>query len=1476
MPEFSPLVRQWFSAQFPGPTPVQEQTWAALGQGKHVLAISPTGSGKTLAAFLYFIDQLLHRDAPITKGVRVLYVSPLKALGVDVERNLNIPLMALQDLAGRRDQEVRLPRVAVRSGDTAPSERQRILRNPPEILITTPESLHLMLSSQAAKVLKTVEAVVIDEVHSLVGNKRGAHFALSLQRLAQLTEQPFRRVALSATVANPQVVADFVSPEQAALVVQPKVAKRFDLSVEYPGGEQMALNAADSQSESEPVSAYWAWVEKRLLQIVAEHDSTLIFTNSRGLSERLTARLNDRSGLSDFAHSHHGSLSREQRSQVEAGLKAGHLKCVVATSSLELGIDMGSVGVVVQLGCPPSVASALQRLGRAGHQVGQVSKGIFIAKTQLDLLAITALLEQLKAGELEPVTLIENPLDVLAQHTVSASLLGNLEVLSWFDLVRTAAPFKSLPKQVYLEVLEFLSGRYPSEQFSQLKPKLIWNRKTNELSPAKGARQLVYTNSGTIPDRGLFGVFLSADATSSQVVAGAGRVGELDEEMVYESRVGEVFSLGSGSWRIDQITRDRVLVSPGKPGSGKAPFWHGDEVGREASFGLAIGVLSRQLAEMGIPERERFTTDLGLNAGARQALNDLFATQNASSTEMVSDRCLVVEQVRDQVGDWQVMLLSPFGKRVHGPWAQAVSQHLAEFSRAAEVSVQASDNGIVVRFADLNGPPPGAEIFQLNPKTFVAAVQKSLPDSALFATIFRQCSARALLLPRMSVLQRMPLWQQRLRSAQLLTVALEFPRFPMLVEAGRECLQNIYDIQAAVSILSQLANGDIRLLQSAPVVPSPYAQDLLFGYVGQYMYLLDQPMSQRQSLVLGISHELLVSLLGQNPYEDLLDDAALSELAEQLRWQGFDRDRDAKALGLEAFREVLRIFGPLPASELRRLGFSVESITDAAASLGDSLEGWSAERLGQMWFGLEPNPFEVCSGWSPQETPAQPALELLATFAAWNLVFTSAQVAEFYGLPLGQVEATLEALEVASRVVSGKFYRVLESKTSEGVVEHGQVQWISRRNLEEAKAASQRVALARTKTVTGAQYVNYLLEQHFLPQQSLLEVLNRVAGFALPLDLVEQEIFATRVAGYVPGDLDELLHRGEVFWKLTKSGDSGAHFVTFYLEKPRFYGSELPAVCQEKLAELSASGAYLASEISAGDLELFWELVYAGALSADSFAPLRQLLQVSRGAGSARGSARLQTQGRRPQSLRRFQVRSHALVPNENDFSGGNRNGERVLGRWFVNTDASGCSRSERNTLQVVDVVESVLNCFELCTKGLTASFEVPGGYQSLQPVLTELVAAGQCLRGYFVSGLGGSQFAIKENVDWLQEHAGKEKPTPQMRILHSQDLAQPYGSFLPWPTGHGFRRKPNAYVAICDGELVGYLETKSAKLWVHPDADTGSLAQALERLVASKRVRELSINTINAVAAYRSEMATALQSAGFSATVRGFKRYQR
>jgi ATP-dependent helicase Lhr and Lhr-like helicase len=1222
---FSPATRAWFEGAFAEPTQAQAGAWQAIGKGEDTLVVAPTGSGKTLAAFLWAIDRLAALPPPEDpkRRCRVLYVSPLKALAVDIERNLRAPLTGIRHAAHRLDLAEPDIRVAVRTGDTAAEDRRKLLSKPPDILITTPESLFLLLTSQARETLRAVETVIVDEVHAVAGNKRGAHLALSLERLDALLPRacpaggvlggrppgPAQRVGLSATVRPAEEVAAFLGGARAVTVVQPPSPKRIELKVVVPVEDMTELDTAPGrgadgdEDHPAPARSIWPHVEERVLDLIEQHRSTIVFANSRRLAERLCGRLNElaaeraeaaeearltspRAGgdagagartpaeimgqagtaagvPAEVARAHHGSVSRQERAEIEEALKAGRLPAVVATSSLELGIDMGAVDLVVQVEAPPSVASGLQRVGRAGHNVGDVSRGIIFPKYQGDLVQSAVVAERMADGQIEELKIPHNPLDVLAQQVVAMTAMDDWPVDELERTVRKAAAFGGLTRPVLEAVLDMLAGRYPSDEFAGLRPRIIWDRVAGIIRARPGAQRIAVTSGGTIPDRGLFGVFLASD-TSRQ----PRRVGELDEEMVYESRVGDVFVLGASSWRIEDITPDRVLVTPAPGQPGRLPFWHGDTPGRPAELGRAIGAACRQLAAASETEATAKLEQAGLDELAARNLIRYLADQRAATGYVPDDRTLVIERFRDELGDWRVVLHSPYGDRVHAPWALAIAARLRERYGGMDVQALHTDDGIIIRVPDSDEPPP-AGIALLDPEEIGDLVTAEVGASALFASRFRECASRALLLPRRQPGRRTPLWQQRQRSAQLLEIASRYPAFPIVLETVRECLRDVFDVPALTGLLRDIAARRIRVVEVETATPSPFGKSLLFRYVGAFMYEGDAPLAERRAQALSLDPALLAELLGQDGLRELLDPAVVAETERDLQHLSEAR----RCRDVEGVFDLLRTAGPLTGEEVAErcvvAGAAADWLGELSAArriIGVRIAGrpmWAAiEDAGRLRDALgAPLPLGVPEAFT--EPVADPLGDLVARYARTHGPFGAAALAGRYGLGVAVVTTALRRLAADGRVVEGEFLPARQADANgQSANGHGGSALAGASGTEwcdaEVLRLLRRRCLARLRK--EAEPVPQEVLARFLPAWhgisgyggdagrgtaadpgggvsrrradagAVLEAVERLAGAPVPASALETLVLPGRVPGYSPALLDELTSAGEVIW----------------------------------------------------------------------------------------------------------------------------------------------------------------------------------------------------------------------------------------------------------------------------------------------------------------------------------------------------------
>jgi ATP-dependent Lhr-like helicase len=1502
---FSALTREWFAGTFAAPTTAQAEAWSAIAAGDNTLVIAPTGSGKTLAAFLWAIDKLASSEPrPAKAGTRVLYVSPLKALAVDVERNLRTPLTGIGRIAERRGVPVPDISVGVRSGDTPPARRRELITKPPDILITTPESLFLMLTSAARETLAEVQTVIVDEVHAVAGTKRGAHLALSLERLDQLSATPAQRIGLSATVRPPEEVARFLSGQARTTIVAPTASKTFDLSVQVPVPDMANLEN----------NTIWPDVEARIVDLIEAHRSSIVFANSRRLAERLTSRLNEihaeRTGIelpaarnpqvgggspaqlmasgqshgapTLLARAHHGSVSKEQRALVEDDLKSGRLRAVVATSSLELGIDMGAVDLVIQVEAPPSVASGLQRIGRAGHQVGEISQGVLFPKHRTDLISCAVTVKRMLSGDIETMHVPTNPLDVLAQHTVAACALEPIDADRWFDAVRRSAPFATLPRSAFEATLDLLSGKYPSTEFAELRPRLVYDRDAGTLTARPGAQRLAVTSGGAIPDRGMFTVYLATDSEKPS------RVGELDEEMVYESRPGDVISLGATSWRITEITHDRVLVIPAPGQPARLPFWKGDGVGRPAELGAAVGAFTGELARLGREEFVERCRAMGFDEFASDNLWQLLDDQRQATGTVPSDTTFLVERFRDELGDWRVILHSPYGLRVHGPLALAVSRRLRE-RYGIDEKPTASDDGIIVRLPDTEDAAPGAELFVFDADEIEPIVTAEVGGSALFASRFRECAARALLLPRRHPGKRSPLWHQRQRAAQLLDVARKYPDFPIVLEAVRECLQDVYDVPALTELMHRVAQRRLRLVEVETATPSPFAASLLFGYVGAFMYEGDSPLAERRAAALSLDSVLLAELLGRVELRELLDPQVIATTTQQLQHLASDRlARDA-----EGIADLLRVLGPLTEQEIADrctttdVAGWVDGLQAAKRALTVSFAGetwWAAvEDIGLLRDGVGVAvPVGVPAAFT--ESVADPLGELLGRYARTHGPFTTNDAAARFGLGLRVTADVLGRLAIDGRLIRGEFTDNADSD-----------QWCDADVLKILRRRSLAALRAQVEPVSTAAYGRFLpswqqVGTHNSGIDGLAAVIDQLAGVPIPASAIEPLVFGQRVRDYQPAMLDELLAAGEVTWSgagQIGGGPSGSDgWIAFHpgesaaLTLAASTEIEFTDTHRAIMETLGRGGAYFFRQLADGPgdelKQALWELVWAGWITGDTFAPVRAMLAGTRRSTGRRG-APAHRQRQRPPRLSRYSV-AHAQARSSDP---------TVAGRWSALPAAE-----PESTVRAHFQAELLLNRYGVLTKGAVGAEAVPGGFAMLYKVLTAFEDAGRCQRGYFVESLGGAQFAVASTVDRLRSYldgVDPERREYHAVVLAAADTANPYGAALPWPSkkaadedmSHRPGRKAGALVAIVDGELAWFLERGGRSLLSFTgDTEThAAAAAALADLAGAGRIGSLLVEKVNGVPVLepvaegeRAAVQNALIGAGFARTPRGLR----
>jgi ATP-dependent Lhr-like helicase len=1547
---FGPAVGEWFRSAFAAPTPAQAQGWASIAAGRHTLIHAPTGSGKTLAAFLWCLDRLAREPRPKVPAVRVLYISPLKALIYDVERNLRAPLAGIRLAAERLGEPVPQIEVGVRTGDTPTGERRHLVRNPPDILITTPESLYLILTSQAAEILRGVEHVIVDEVHAVAGTKRGAHLALSLERLEWLTPRPPQRIGLSATQRPVETIARFlggIGPGRAgesrdvsivdagsrkALELSVRVpvedmSKLGDLPPDGPGGAATSAGGA-SADNAEARHSIWPSIHPRILELIREHHSTIVFCNSRRLAERLANKLNELAG-EELVRAHHGSLAREQRVQIEEALKAGRLPAIVATSSLELGIDMGAVDLVIQVESPASVASGLQRIGRAGHQVGEPSRGVFFPKYRGDLLETAVVTGRMHEGAIEETKLPRNPLDVLAQQIVAMTVREAWQADELFDTVRRAASFEGLTRDAFEAVLGMLAGAYPSDEFAELKARVVWDREAGRVEARRDARTVAITSGGTIPDRGLYPVFMVGEAGTP-----GRRVGELDEEMVYESRVGEVIALGATSWRVEEIRPDRVVVSPAPGVPGKIPFWHGDQLGRPIELGRAMGEFVRELEvdlEHGQRGREkarrRLLENHDLDELAAANVLDYLVEEREMAGSLPTDRRIVVERFRDELGDWRIVVLTPFGGRVHAPWALAIESRLQEHLGQAAQTIW-SDDGIAVRLpeGELGGawgngrghdgdgrdvaagrglddgraPGDGHELGlgdgldptgrggSLRDLLFPSAeevedlVVGRLGSSAMFAARFRENAARALLLPRRRPGSRTPLWQQRQRSAGLLAVASRYGSFPIIVETYRECLADLFDLPALREILGGVARREIEVRDVETVAASPFAGSLLFDYLAAYMYEGDAPLAERRAGALALDRDLLRELLGQEELRELLDPAALADL--ELALQALVPERAARSV--DALHDLLRRLGDLSVEEVAARIVDPPAAGEWLAALESSRRAIPL-RIGgeQRWIAIEDAaryrdalgvalPVGLPAAFL---APAVAALDgLVARWARSHGPFLTPEPTRRWAVPPARIDEALTRLLDAGTILRGEFR---PGGTEREWCDPDVLRQLRRRSLARLRKEVEPVEqIVLARFLPAWQGVEPIGEKASAAPRDgaalerLAEVVDQLAGIPIPASVLERDVLPARIPGYQPRLLDELGAMGEVAW--VGRGNLGRDDGRVVLYRPGREGlrdlaaKEVEAPAGElhtRIREcLEGRGASFYRDLQRASngardrdlLDALWDLVWAGEITNDTFAPLRAL------------------RWRRPTEERRPRPGRLQLGPPE------------AAGRWSL-VEGAGASDNPTGaasaTQRLHSLVTTLLERHGIVTRDAVASEEVAGGFSAVYPVFRAMEEAGRIRRGYFVEGLGAAQFALPGAVDRLRALRDPSQTGasggPRTYLLAAADPANPYGAAMAWPRRGDKDRRPlqraaGAYVVLVDGAAALYLERGGHSIHMLPASDDGAVASsalaALSHLVEGGHLRELVLRSVDGEPVAASRWKAKLEAAGFAPGYRG------
>lgn len=1454
--QFSAATGGWFKQSFPSATPAQTKGWEAIQRGEHTLIHAPTGSGKTLAAFLSAIDKLTSAPLPPDEQrCRVLYISPMKALAYDIEKNLDRPLAGIQHYAEQHDLPFTAITTAMRTGDTPQRERRAMLKTPPDILITTPESLYLLLTSQARSILASVETVIVDEVHAIASSKRGSHLALTLERLEEVTAVAPQRIGLSATQRPLETIAEFLgggtiqgdvwTPRLVTIVDAPS-DKVLDIAIHVPvldlaRPETTPLDG-DTVEELLPGErrSVWPAMYPRLLELILENTTTLLFVNSRGLAERLSAELNRLAG-EEITKAHHGSVSREQRVGIEQQLKEGSLRAVVATSTLELGIDIAAIDLVVLVGSPPSVASGLQRVGRAGHQVGAPSVARMFPKHRGDLLESTVVAHRMLAGKIERTYIPQHPLDVLAQQIVASVASEPTTVEALYRVFRRAGPYRALPLSSFHATLDMLAGRFPSDEFAEFRPRIVWDRATGDLTPRDNAKLLAVTNAGTIPDRGLFPVIL----------VGGGKVGELDEEMVFESRPGDTFILGASTWKIDEISVDRVLVqpAPGAP-SARMPFWHGDSPGRPLELGRAVGEFVRTVGDLDdAGARALLREEYSLDDWAANNLIDFFNDERRLTGILPTDRNIVIQRFRDEIGDWRIVVLSPFGARIHAPWALLARANLRA-QLATDVDVIWSDDGFIFRCVDTDGPPP-VDAILLDSSTVADDLLNEVADSALFAARFREAAARSLLLPRRRPGRRTPLWQQRRRAKSLLEVARNHETFPIILETFREILQDHFDIPALETILQEIADKTITAHTIDVDSPSPFATSLMFDFVASFMYEYDAPLAEKQAAALTLDRSLLQELLGEPEFRELLNQGVITDLELELQWLSMQRNIASP----DALHDALRDLGPLTAGEIAD---RASTDVDAAALIEAVLDDTRAVRVRHDGddkiaaiediarlrdaLGVDP-PSDIADEWLLPV--GDPVTDVVGRFARTHGPFELAEASTSLALPPAVVGAILKQLRRSGRVVEGLFRPGGDGR-----------EWVDREVLRVIKRRSLALLRDEIEATDQSALATFLPHWHGVGTTSrhpdrLLTIIGQLQGLPIPASVLESEVLPARM-DYHRTDLDSLLANGEIVWvgagQLT--GRDG-RIRLFRRADVSLLASLIESgprsnVAQQALVDhLAEHGASFFNDLYAAAgggnpsvvVDALWQLAWEGVVTNDTFEPLRARL---------RRRVRSTGRGRRPRGI------SAATPPD-------------ATGRWSLVQRLVRPDTPPTQEQRATALVDTLLDRHGVVTRDGVRSEGVPGGFSAIYPVLAAMESAGLVRRGYFVEGLGGAQFARPTAVDMLRR--GVDVGT---LAIGATDPAQPYGSTLPWPDLGEIRpqRRQGHAVVLIEGTVAAYWTRGVKNMVVVSDVDPRQVVSAVVTWVQG---RSHAVGRVNGLAPAESPIGPALRDAGFAPGYRGW-----
>ncbi len=1399
------LAGTWFRETFGEPTPAQELAWPALARSESALVVAPTGSGKTLAAFLVFLDRLAREPDRERDGVKVLYVTPLKALGNDIHRNLEVPLEGMTRLAERLGKPAPGITIGIRSGDTPQKERDRLTRKPPDVLITTPESLYLMLTSErAAKTLGSVEAVIVDEVHALAPNKRGTHLTVSLERLAWLTGRPFQRVGLSATVRPAERVAAWLGGQERRTdrpvqVLDSGGRKEIDLTVASPVEDFREL----------PGESVWPSIFDELHRLVREHHSTLIFVNNRRLAERAARQINERAG-EELARVHHGSLSREKRYEVEALLKAGKLPAMVSTSSMELGIDIGAIDLVVQIESPKSVTSGLQRVGRAGHLVGEVATGRIIPKIRADLVDAAAVARGMLRREIETTEVPEGCLDILAQQIAATVSAGEWTDQQLFELMRGAYPFRELDRGRFEAVLGMLSGQYPAARFGELRPRVVWNRSNGEVRARPGTRMLAVTNGGAIPDRGYYRV----------VHGGTGaRLGELDEAFVFEMIPGDSFVLGSAVWRLDHIDRDEVVVTEAPGAMPSMPFWHGEQAGRPYEQGVRFGEF---LAEAGKrlddPDVDAWLREeCALDELAAANLRTFLTEQRDASGELPTHKAIVIEEFDDELGDRRVVVHSPFGSRVHQAWMLVVRARIRD-AENLDVEAVAVDDGFMLRLPGRESPVPIDLITQLpGDEELDELLLRELQVSPIFGVLFRESAARALLLPRRGPDRRTPLWLQRIRAQDLMQLVKRYGEFPILLEAYREAWDDLLRVRDFRKVADGLRSGEIAVRHVVSDVPSPFAFHFLFDYQMENRYVGDYPRAEWRTQLLAVDRDLLSRVVRPDALRELLDAGAI-ERVEALLQRMDDR---SKPRTIDELADVLAALGDLDDEEMRaRAGSRWREMAEAL------VEDGRAARVGvggaRRWVPADhADEYDAMAAGDRASMVA-----VLRRHLAGHGPVTAAELADRYGVPEGEITATLMELRSDGQVSTGEFRPGGTTR-----------EWVDTDNLKRIHRETLQVLRKEIQPVDPERYADLLLSQAVeMPgtEGGARLVLDRLAGVPVPAAALVPEILAPRFRHGDVAAVESLVRVGEYLWQ----GLPGRRVALFprvgaerLLRRPTEVKSESARSVEALLAE---RGASFLSEVArdAGlpeqdALKGLFQLAWAGRVTNDALTGIQEP-----GRARARRGTRAERLGE-----------SHRIP---------------LYGRWSllpapVEDPADAAEAWSERLLAVYGVV----------AREIASAADVPVPWPLMVDALTTMEAQGRIRRGYFVRALSGIQFALPATVDRL-----RAEPRSGVRLVAVADPANAYGAILPLAADVPYRpsRVPGSWLVTRDGVPTIAVEGWGRRVVPLSNGEVGPGLEQLRDLALRRPGGRLAVESWGEEPVIGSSGEGLLAAAGFSA----------